>query len=120
MFFISNLGKTVNGNIHYEANRYRNILMHEIERNMTRKAVKRINRRMYRGLRIRNPKLWFAGKLTDVEYETALKEQYSNVPEKDWEQFMDIVKKNHYSKEKITIEEMQFCFECYTKCKEKK
>lgn len=105
--------------VKYGLNRYRSILMHEIERNMTRKAVKRINRRMYRGLRIRNPKLWFAGKLTDVEYETALKEQYSQVCENDWEQFMDIVKKNHYSKEKITIEEMQFCFACYTKSKEK-
>lgn len=105
--------------VKYSMNRYRSVLMYEIERNMTRKAVKRINRRMYRGLRLRNPKLWFAGKMTDVDYEAALKEQYSHVSASEWERFMDIVKKNHYSKEKISAEEMQYCFNCYRKSREK-
>ena len=87
---------------------------------MTRKAVKRINRRMYRSVRLNNPKLWFAKHLSDASYEVALKELYSHMTEKEWEDFMDIVKKNHYSKEKTTVEEMQFCYDCYIKSKERK
>ena len=100
--------------------RYTSVLQDEIEKKMTRKAVKRINRRMYRKLRICNPKLWFSGKMSDKAYEAALIVQYPQVSEDMWRRFMDIVKKNHYSREEITIEEMQYCFECYTKSKEKK
>lgn len=105
--------------IKYGVNQYRRVLNDEIEKQMTHKVVKRINRRMYRSLILRNPKYWFAGKMTDTAYETALKEQYPKVSESEWEHFMDIVKKNHYSHDTITVEEMQYCYDCYTK-KEKK
>ena len=103
----------------YGIHRYRSVLQNELEKKMTKKAVKRINRRMYRTLRLRNPKLWFAKKMSDKEYENALIVQYPALSEAEWRQFMDIVKKNHFSKEKITVEEMQFCYDCYKK-KEKK
>ena len=102
--------------VRYGIKRYRTELANEIQKNMTRKAVKRINRRMYRRVRMCNPKLWFAKKMSDIEYEKALVEQYPDVSEKEWKQFMDIVKKNHYSKEKITVEEMFYCYECYKRC----
>ena len=39
--------------------------------------------------------------------------------EKEWEDFMNVVKKNHYSKDEISVEEMQYCYTCYKKSKEK-
>ncbi len=106
--------------IKYGVNRYNRALLDELEKQMSKKAVKRINRRMYRRILLCNPKLLFGRKLSDREYEAALIEQYPVLSEDVWKKYMDIVKKNYYSKEKITVEEMQFCFECYTKCKEKK
>lgn len=99
--------------------RYQSLLTEEIKKQMTHKAVKRINRRMYRRIRLRNPKLWFAKNLSDADYEKALKEQYSHMSKKEWEDFMNIVKKNHYSKDEISVEEMQYCYACYKKSKEK-
>lgn len=106
--------------VKYAVIRYKKVLIHEMQKQMTRKAVNRMNRRMYYGLRLRNPKLWFAAKMSDKMYEEALIEYYPKVSAEDWEKFMDIVKKNHYSKEKTTVEEMQFCYDCYTKSKERK
>lgn len=105
--------------VRYGMNRYQCVLTDEIEKELTRKAVKRINRRMYRRVRLRNPKLWLGGKLTDTGYEAILKEQYTHVSESEWEHFMDIVKKNHYSHETISVEEMQYCYACYKMSKEK-
>lgn len=103
----------------YGVDYYEELLREDIEAEHTRKAVKRINRRMYHTLRIRSPKLWISGKLTDIEYEKTLKEHYPEISEEEWKQFMDIVKKNHYSHEKITVEEMQYCYNCYQKCTQK-
>ena len=110
----------VSGIIRYGIRRYQRELALEIERNLTKRAVKRINRRMYRMLQIRNPKLWFAAKLSDIEYEQVLVKQYPEVSQEEWKQFMEIVKKNHYSDEKVTIEEMQYCYDCYQACIYKK
>lgn len=105
--------------VKYAICHYQNLLTEEIKKQMTRKAVKRINRRMYRRIRLCNPKLWFAKNLSDADYEKALKEQYSHMSKKEWEDFMNIVKKNHYSKDEISVEEMQYCYACYKKSKEK-
>ena len=94
---------------------YEEILREEVEAGRTRKATKRINRRMYQLLRLRNPKLWLLGKLSDVAYEKALIDNYTMISEDEWKQFMEIVKKNHYSREAITVEEMQYVYECYKK-----
>ena len=93
--------------------RYKAELAHEMEKKLYRKAVKRINRRMYRRLILCNPKLWFVRKLSDIEYEEALKEQYPDISAEDWKKFMEIVKKNHYSHESISEEEMLCCYQCY-------
>lgn len=94
---------------------YHSLLTEEMDKQMTRKAVKRINRRMYRSVRLKNPKLWFAKHLSDASYEAALKDLYSHMTEKEWEDFMNVVKKNHYSKDEISVEEMQYCYTCYKK-----
>ena len=98
---------------------YEELLKEEVEAERTRKAVKCINRRMYHMLRMRRPKLWVTGKLSDIDYEKTLKEVYPEVSTEEWAQFMDIVKKNHYSHEKISVEEMQYCYICYQKCTHK-
>lgn len=99
--------------VKYAVSRYHRILQQEMEKNMIRKAVKRMNRRVYRILVLRNPSLWFVRKLSDVSYEAKLKEQYTQKSAKEWAAFMDIVKKNHYSRDTISTEEMQYCYDCY-------
>ncbi len=101
----------------YGLDYYEELLQEEVNAQKTRRAVKRINRRMYRTLRLRNPRLWLFGKLSDVAYEKALIECYAEIPAEDWKQFMDIVKRNHYSHETISVEEMLYVYECYKKVK---
>ena len=104
----------------YGVDRYRKALTDEIDSQMTRKAVKRINRRLYRNIRLWNPKLWVTGKMSDILYEEALKKQYPQVSNEEWKRFMEIVKKNHYSDETVTVEEMHYCYTCYQSCAYKK
>lgn len=99
--------------VKYAISRYHRILQQEMDKNMTRKAVKRMNRRVYRIIVLRSPRLWFVRKLSDIDYEVALKEQYTEKTARDWEVFMEIVKKNHYSHEPISTKEMQYCYDCY-------
>lgn len=99
--------------VKYAIARYHRILQQEMEREMTRRAVKRMNRRVYRILWLRSPELWFVRKLTDVDYEAMLRDQYTQKSAKEWAAFMAIVKKNHYSHEIISTEEMQYCYDCY-------
>lgn len=95
--------------------RYDAVLKKEMQKNFTKKAVKRMNRRIYRILRIKNPSFWFAGAMTDAAYERALKEYFAELLPEEWGRYMEIVKKNHYSHETISTEEMQYCYECYKK-----
>lgn len=108
--------------IRYGIKRYKNELTNEIEKKLCRKAVKRINRRMYRRLRLCNPKLWLVRKMSDIEYEEALIERYPDRSPEEWKRFMDVVKKNHYSRDEISEEEMLYCYECYKEsgCKKRK
>ena len=100
--------------------RFENVLEKEVENKMTRKAVRRINRRIYNKLRLRIVGGWFGKNWTDVEYKKALIENFSQVNAMEWEKYMDIVKKNHYSNEDTSVEEMEYCYSCYKKVKEKK
>lgn len=93
---------------------YEKILAQEVKRNKTRKAVKRINRRIWNKLRFSMVQgVW--KNWTDAQYRDALAERFVDVSKEDWNKYMDIVKKNHYSHEKITVEEMEFCYQCYKK-----
>lgn len=90
--------------------RYEYVLEQEIKKNQTRRAVKRINRRIYRALRLTKP---LKGQLTDAQYEQILVETYTKVSAEEWARYMDIVKKMHYSHEEISHEEMMHCYWCY-------
>ena len=57
------------------------------------------------------------GVMTDKKYEAALGKRFSAVSEEEWKKYMEIVKKNHYSDEILSIEEMQFCYACYKKAR---
>ncbi|MBQ8518481.1 MAG: transglutaminase domain-containing protein [Agathobacter sp.] len=114
---IAVLGGLLFTSVKYGVSRYEAILSKEIEKKMTRRAVRRINRRLYGRLRVAKISSWFQRKWSDVAYRNALVEQFTNVSEEEWDKFMDIVKKNHYSHETISMEEMQYCYECYKKAK---
>lgn len=96
---------------------YEKSLYSEIKRNLTRRAVKHINKRMYRMLRLNSAK--YPGKnlkkgyWTDVKMEEELIASYDFIDKEDWERYMSIVKKMHYSLEDISSEEMQHCYKCY-------
>ena len=96
---------------------YNRVLELDMKKNKTRKAVKRMNRRLYYLLRFSRVNTWFGKRWTDAEYKKALAERFTDVEEESWDRYMDIVKKNHYSHEVITTEEMQYCYECYKKAK---
>lgn len=89
---------------------YDYVLKKEIEGNKTRHAVKRMNKRIARIIRLTN---WKSGQLTDALLEELLKKNYPQVSEEDWNRYMEIVKKMHYSHEKITQEEMMHVYWCY-------
>lgn len=103
---------------------YVKLLEEEIQNKQTKKAVKRINRRIYRYVwlcgvknigKISYGKLWKA-RISDKEYGFLLQELFTNVSKSDWEAYMEIVKKMYYSKTKITEEEMMHCYRCYKEC----
>lgn len=82
-------------------------LKRTMDREQTRRAVSMMNRRVYRRVRWER-----TGHLNDEEYLQALIEICKVVEPKDWERYMEIVKKTHYSKENITVEEMMHCYWC--------
>lgn len=93
---------------------YEGILDKDVVKNRTRKAVKRINRRIWRILRFTTIQgIW--KNWTDIEYRNALVERFVDISEADWDRYMEIVKKNYYSYDTISVEEMQFCYNCYKK-----
>ena len=91
----------------------------EVKRKLTRKAVKRINRRIYRMLRIKlamySEKNFKRGYWTDAKMEAELIAAFDFVSEEEWRRYMEIVKKMHYSHEEISVEEMDHCYACYKK-----
>lgn len=95
--------------------RYEAVLTKEINKKMTHRAVKRIHRRLYRRLRFSKVGNWFQRRWSDTECKEALVERFVDVEEAAWDKYMDIVKKNHYSHDSISVEEMEFCYDCYKK-----
>lgn len=105
---------------------YRKRLLQELQAKRNRNAVRRINRRIYRGLMKGRPMNManvtrsgrfelHMGPLTDAEYADKLMKEYSNITEADWKQYMEIVKKCAFSHEMITDEEAAFCYRIYEK-----
>lgn len=108
--------------------RYRQALWEEIQRKQNRRAVMRINRRIYRRLQgggIRSTgHIRFAGHgsgragiqwlgITDAEYERKLARAYPSILLRDWTEYMRIVKKAAFSEEAILPQELTFCYQIY-------
>lgn len=93
------------------------ILEQEIRKNRSRKAIKRINRRLYMWITAKKVSvkvnIFRKRRYSDAEYEAALIRTFTKVSPEDWQKYMCIVKKAHYSKEDISLEEMQHCYQCY-------
>ncbi len=74
------------------------------------KAVKMINRSIYR-------KLCFSGIVkagcTDAEYEAALKANFPVLWPEEWDCYMEIVKASEFSLREFTDEEVEFCYKIY-------
>lgn len=92
---------------------YRNKLLNAIKKKRTLRAIKTINRRIYRKLRV-------TGKLLknnprDEQYEDTLKKVYSEISPDEWEKYMDIVKAAAFSKKDFSVEEMEFCYSVYNR-----
>ena len=95
------------------------ILEREVRQKYTRRAIKRMNRRLYRRLLLSKRgfsiHIFRKGKGSDAEYETALIATYTQVSPDKWHRYMQIVRKTHYSMEDISVEEMEYCYGCYKK-----
>lgn len=91
--------------------RYEELLLLDMRRGKYNRAIKRINRRLYRKLK----RLHVAGgdKLTDYSYEQLLMERFPQIEAHKWKRYMQIVKKAAFSKEEMQKEETLFCFEIY-------
>lgn len=85
------------------------LLEKEIQKSYTRPAIKRMNRRIYREIRLRN----FVDIRSDEDYEKALIRTYSAVSAEEWAKYMTIMKKVIYSREEISVDEMHYCHSCY-------
>lgn len=97
----------------YGMQKYHTLLAQDLKNERNRHAVKRINRRIYQGIRtIRT--------LTDKEYMEKLIEKYPQISGDEWKNYMKIVQKVAFSKEKITKEEAMFCYKCYKNRKQKR
>ncbi len=97
---------------------YNNKLLRTIEKKRTRRAIKTINRRIFRKLRLKGKIL--KSNPTDEDYETALKKTYAEISPEDWNRYMDIVKAVAFSKREFSVEEMNFCFDIYNNIRKKK
>lgn len=94
----------------YWIQRNQNILVLDLRNKKNRNAVRHMNRRIYRSM-------WKTHTLTDEEFLERLIKDYPAVSEADWRKYMEIVQKAVFSREKITQEEAEFCYQCYRKRK---
>ena len=92
----------------------RNKLVQAVKRKRTLYAVRSINRRLYKKLRVRGKILKMSPR--DDVFEEILKKTFTSVAESEWERYMCIAKAATFSCGIITEEEMEFCYEIYKKC----
>ena len=97
---------------------YRNVLLKELHKKQNIRAVKRMNRRIYKNVRKLVPAQFSS--MTDAEYEARLKKMYPAVSKEDWEQYMRIAKKAAFSQLAISEEEVRFCYHIYKTYRHKK
>lgn len=90
---------------------WRTIPQREIRAGKYRKAVFRMNRRIYRRLCIR--KRCTRLDVSDAQYEQLLKMAYQKIFAEDWTQFMQIVRQAAYAYEEVAAEDARFCWRVY-------
>lgn len=101
------------------ARQYQTVLRQELKSGQYRKAVKRINHRLYRKLHMRR-KL-HGRDITDSEYGQALEAAYGEVSKADWEQYMGILKEAVFSGRELQKDDAYFCYQLYRRlCGKKK
>lgn len=92
---------------------YRKLPGKEIQKGMYQKAVRRINRRIYRRLRLRGKVR--THDMTDELYEKELKSAYQELSCQDWEHYMKVIKASVFSGSGISRKEACFCYGIYKK-----
>lgn len=92
---------------------YRNALRNLIHRKQTSLAIRMMNRRIYRKLRLTRKVV--RKNLRDDGYEEVLKQNYPDIPAESWARYMVLVKAAAFSKQGFTDEEVAFCHEIYRK-----
>lgn len=80
----------------------------DIENGSTRRAVKVINRRLYKRLRRKRAGILILG--SDQAYLAMLKQQYPGIAKEEWESYLDVVRKAVYSQEEICPEQARGCY----------
>ena len=96
-------------------NEYRDELRRLIRRHKTSLAIRMMNRRIYRKLRMTGKIIRL--NLRDDSYEEILKKYYTEIPAEEWERYMELVKAASFSKREFSDEEVKFCYEIYRKVK---
>ena len=86
-----------------------------IRRKKTSLAIRMMNRRIYRKLRMTGKIIRF--NLRDDSYEEILKKHYTEISAEEWERYMELVKAASFSKREFSDEEVNFCYEIYRKVK---
>lgn len=92
---------------------YREKLMRQIAKRRTSRAIKLMNRRIYRKLRMTGKV--FKSDLRDEGYFEVLVRTYPDIPKEELQRFMDIVKAAAFSKREFSVEEMEFCYGVYNR-----
>lgn len=82
-----------------------------------RRAVRRMNRRIYRRLDV--SRRLKGRSLTDAQYEHLLKTVYQQISVEDWTCFMQIVRAAAFAQDEITKKEAQFCWQIYAMVQKK-
>lgn len=90
---------------------YRNKLLRQMRGKKTLRAIKTMNRRIYRKLRTSGKV--FKSSLTDGAYEEILKKTYVDIPAEEWQHYMTIVKAAEFSRREFSVDEMEFCYGIY-------
>lgn len=105
--------------------KYKGVLIAELHARQNRRAVRRMNRRIYHRLWNHAPEVLHVPKkkrgsskvqlsyLTDEEFLQKLICTYPAVSSEDWKHYMEIVQKAVFSQEEITQEEVRFCYRVY-------
>lgn len=104
------------------AREYQKVLRQELKSGQYRKAVIRMNHRLYRRLLIHGK---LHGKLrghdaTDAEYGQALEAAYADVPKADWKRYMGIVREAVFSGGELQEEDAYFCYQVCRKMRNSK